>query len=1173
MNISLHSKWLTKEQQVLLGAILLLMLSLFSSFPAYAQPDPVRSDSATNLTQEFYTTDQDEIYVIVNDADENEDPSGIDSIQVLVSVWRQMDSERLTLTETGSATGGVFTNKAGLALSSAPSPQNDNRLYATSGQVIEVTYVDDDDPTDQSGDQAFVEGGVFSYTIDPNLTPSRDHVMGEPTRPIVVVMNPGGSRDEFVVNELIVAATDQQVIDDILATYAGSLLHDGELPAPHPDTPQNRVRQIPSNSGYRLIRVDPTEADLTNLEERMTAYGLYGEFLFSSKEALQLGVILLDQREQQRNVFLNMTVTPDRCPTCQSTQEDPAELIAYQDAFNPLGYPWFDTSWVTSGRRDLYRGADVFGVTKAWQFLDALGLPDAPNRWQDIWEYNTGTRPDWERVRFGIIDAGFAPNGDWEHDHIEDYECELFGYTPVLRTMNTCLDCCDRVGYESVPWHGTIIHNVATAHCDNRYGAAGIAGLCGGPILEPVFRYDEETFYGVSENVRSLVRAGVDVINMSFGRECNWWCDLWGWTWASGKDALADALSLARDEGVILVAAAGNAGRNLGSRLYLPCEGPGVICVGAVEHSTGTFEAVRKGLHDKPWTSNFGAGIDIWAPTDIFVSTWDLTDTSYPPSLYVAGEASGTSSSSPYVAAIFSMIKALYPPAERDSFDAGVAQALLSSTAWITEAVSHDVRVREYGGLIHPYAMLQTQAATLGIHEVNVDANEPNNSSSEADTIELNTSISGIVAPLGDEDWFSIDVDEYWDLTAHITSGTDLDHLDIDLFQGSTLVGSSSSSPAGPTLLASVEPGTYYIRVTGPGSSELFNCYELQVTAVPSYIAPDIFDDGLADTPSGGPWPRERNDSSPFRTELNWPAIQSPGLIARSYRSLNIDRLNGYDDWDFFQVTLPEDADSCRCETGSDSYSSKLRIGIVESGTSAEQLQILIGSPDGGPPIDPYAERWVRWARERGYTGRIIEIECPQEATSSDGRRIANAEGEIYFWIEPQSTRAFYDLDIAYEFLPDDHCAGSIAPWHVDAFLPPLMEEPLYSSYPTLKPFWDCLADPGCDPPSMHLGVNWVGDTDFEALFQYASPAEQGEFQVSLIDNKGDVLGTGQPFESTEIGAASFRGIPPPKARWYSSFRNWMQVGTTYRSMVLFLPSSYFKWAYKTRIMTASLIF
>ncbi len=1081
----------------------LALLGLLPWAASGQQSKAERSDSQVALDKDFYNP-KDEIVVTVTDRDENADPKKQESIVVTVAVWRHADSEQLKLIETGPNTG-KFSNPQGLPISDAGSQVNDGRLAAGKGQVIEVRYGDDDDAADRSDDQSIVQGGTFSYSIDPELTPSQSAVAGEPSRPVAVVVNPGGFRDEFVVNEVIVSTDDPKVVVDVVATCNGKVLHDGKLPELHPRTPPGEIRQVGGHAGYALVRVDLGKAEMADFERRMTALGFQGEFIFSSEEALRLSAILLRQRELRRNVTPNMIMQLDRCP-CHTSPEHPP-----RDAFDPEEFPWLDSSWWRRGSD----GFDALGVTRSWQLLDGLGIsPDGPGPWIP--------------VRLAIIDAGFAPNEDWPFSDIHDYECVSITFTPWLETMSTTTYCGDY----ALGWHGTAVFGVVASLLANDYGTAGTAGICrGNPadrLTTLLSNSPDLDYHSIGLELESRVEAGADVINLSFGGECGFWCLTFGYT--SGEDLLSAGLRLAEREGAIVVASAGDEGMDLGhrywwgNRRYFPCEGPGVVCVGATLFEEGLFTAAD-------W-SNYGGGVDIWAPTNIPVRIPRPTDHSYPPEAHMPAVFSGTSATAPYVSGVFTMIKALYPDVDRISFNSAAAHDLIGSTVWqgwatgpTGVALLGDDRLRSENGLIHPWGMVVDRAADQGYSPGDVDEREGDDAAGgtvvvlDADAAET---FSGVIVTAADQDFFRFEVDEYWDLTARLTAGTDLEHLRIRLVYAGRTLATSSMTPAGEQVLsAAIEPrnSAYRLVVEDAGSAEYFNCYELEISVDPTAIDADDFDDGDPSTPAPEGSPAPRNDDFSRRTPLELPAdplLRRTSLSFSGARQLNFDLA---EDVDFFQVRLPVDPGPfCGCVCGSGTCSKK----VVLTVTAADPVDVTVYAPrtDRPPgalwvPVDPDEMGWSSWV----FGAREIEIRCPFEAMVPHGGGeipLLSSDRELTFSIAPRAGRTFYDLSIEYQYL---YCeAPRFTRGDVD-----LMDyrphEPESWTFPEVKVFLDCLDDPACDPPFQYVMVPWDRG-ELAMRFQYASPAKGGEVEIVLIGKDEKVLATAEPAQFPALSRA-----------------------------------------------------
>ncbi len=170
---------------------------------------PVHEDQVTIL--------YDDIYVIVDDDDENTDWSAAETVYVTVTVASTGDTEMVTLTETGPDTG-FFTN-ASLPLLSAvmtPVTSNDTVLETTDGSTFTASYVDDDDPTDVSSDTSTLvaspTAGVAEFT-DSWGTPVTSYTVGV-DGVYVDVFDPDRNSD---------AATAQQIVVEVDSNSTGDV--------------------------------------------------------------------------------------------------------------------------------------------------------------------------------------------------------------------------------------------------------------------------------------------------------------------------------------------------------------------------------------------------------------------------------------------------------------------------------------------------------------------------------------------------------------------------------------------------------------------------------------------------------------------------------------------------------------------------------------------------------------------------------------------------------------------------------------------------------------------------------------------------------------------------------------------------------------------------------------
>ena len=139
------------------------------------------------------------------------------------------------------------------------------------------------------------------------------------------------------------------------------------------------------------------------------------------------------------------------------------------------------------------------------------------------------------------------------------------------------------------------------------------------------------TIADIAESIKFAADNSADVINMSLGG-------------GGASIMLEEAIKYAHSKGVVIVAAAGNEGRN--SAAY-PARYPDVISVSAIDAAG-----------DKASYSNFGAGVDISAPggSETAKIIQNTVDPSSGESVFVGFQ--GTSMAAPHVAGVAALVRA-----------------------------------------------------------------------------------------------------------------------------------------------------------------------------------------------------------------------------------------------------------------------------------------------------------------------------------------------------------------------------------------------------------------------------------------------------------------------------------------------------------------------------------
>ncbi|MCB0407255.1 MAG: S8 family serine peptidase, partial [Bdellovibrionales bacterium] len=304
-----------------------------------------------------------------------------------------------------------------------------------------------------------------------------------------------------------------------------------------------------------------------------------------------------------------------------------------------------------------------------------------------------------------VIDSGI----DWTHPELEDAiyvnkkECPDGRLGPPRRDE-------DQNGYEGdcMGWnftvskvsparnrpfdtmgHGTHIAGALAAKKNNQLGIAGISSrikimplkvVGQGSDLNDNTQYDADTFDGFTSQIAKAIRyathEGAQVINLSLG-----------WPRVSNTDIVQEAIREALENNVTIVAAAGNDSH---SSKIIPCDYPGVICVGAINND-GTVADF----------SNYGGQVDVLAPGHGILSTYPMALTPNIFDLTGYEILNGTSQAAPYVSALAALLKLNDPKITTDEIK---ARMILASRPVFrkksSESNSYQVSTQNIGGAI-----------------------------------------------------------------------------------------------------------------------------------------------------------------------------------------------------------------------------------------------------------------------------------------------------------------------------------------------------------------------------------------------------------------------------------------------------------------------------------------
>ncbi|KAK4196104.1 peptidase S8/S53 domain-containing protein, partial [Triangularia verruculosa] len=217
-----------------------------------------------------------------------------------------------------------------------------------------------------------------------------------------------------------------------------------------------------------------------------------------------------------------------------------------------------------------------------------------------------------------VVDTGIRTT----HTEFEGHRA-IFGYNAYPDASNDE----DNIG------HGT---HVSGTIAGKTYGVAKKAKVVAIKVFDfssvslPFFHMVSTTSIvldGYLWAVNNITAPSKSVINLSLG--------------GPQSDAVDSAIASAYSAGILTVVAAGNDGRSSDNGWGSPASAPEALAVGAVD-----VENVR------PSFSNWGPGVDIWAPGVMVKSAWNWDDDDYL-------EVEGTSMASPHVAGLVLYLRSL----------------------------------------------------------------------------------------------------------------------------------------------------------------------------------------------------------------------------------------------------------------------------------------------------------------------------------------------------------------------------------------------------------------------------------------------------------------------------------------------------------------------------------
>ncbi len=455
-----------------------------------------------------------------------------------------------------------------------------------------------------------------TFEVDQGMRPETEAIEfadGSGRRPLATIADNKGNTIDFVEDEVIVTYEDASELNAIRERLGATVLREIDpVAAGAPDgTPK-----------FALLRVAPPNAEPGELVELIlsTEGNNISQHQVSSQNALNaLTAMARESVEQGTTLGANFLVKYDGLSQRELLESPTGDRADY----SPDAFDW---PYMSQG------SAQDIGAAEAARLVRDSGSVPAAG----------------DKIDFLIIDGGFL--------NLADFPSPVILPSDAFGRPNPSL--CS--GGNPCPFHGTQVASAALSVLDNGIGSAGPAA----DVVRPIFvQAPNPNFWDYLEYVFVTLPTAFgtlpEIVNISASG------DIPAGLCLVGVCTIVNEIARnVRRAGILVFASAGNDGANVDdedciwvfgercweSRYRVPCEAPGVVCVGGLEHDM-TVRAANSAFGQKQRSD--GDSVDIYAPFRTWVHrTPTGTDAQF---------VSGTSFSSPFAAAIGALIKAANP--------------------------------------------------------------------------------------------------------------------------------------------------------------------------------------------------------------------------------------------------------------------------------------------------------------------------------------------------------------------------------------------------------------------------------------------------------------------------------------------------------------------------------